>query len=251
MKYVKNQVYKTFYKSSTIPKGTMAEMGTIEKDACSYFGKHDKQSFHGHKILEKIVDKIKFNTVLDVGAGECLQSNYLKKYKKKVYTCDFKNIDGAHCNSNIKYNFLGNFLNIDFKEQKFDFVLASHILEHQHNPGLFIEKIKSVTATNGYVCIIVPIRKPFITGGHLSIWNPGLLMYNLVMAGIDCSESYIQQLDYDICVITKNKQFDLKNIKLTYDRGDIDLLAQYFPFSVKEPFNGDIMYYNTLFKEET
>ena len=30
MKYVKNQVYNTHYQSSTIPKGTMASLGTID-----------------------------------------------------------------------------------------------------------------------------------------------------------------------------------------------------------------------------
>jgi SAM-dependent methyltransferase len=228
----------------------MAELGTIEKDACSHFGKHSKQKFNGYNILNSIVDKISFKTVLDVGSGECLQSNYFKSKEKEVYTCDFESIDGAHCKSEIEYDFLGNFLDIDFESKKFDFVLASHVLEHQRNPGLFIEKLKSVTKVGGYLCIIVPIRKPFITGGHVSLWNPGLLLYNLVSSGIDCSESYVHQRDYDICVVVRLKTFDLSEIKLTYDRGDVDLLSEYFPFDVKEPFNGDIMYHNTLFTEE-
>jgi hypothetical protein len=82
------------------------------------------------------------------------------------------------------------------------------------------------------------------------LWNPGLLLYNLVSSGIDCSESYVHQRDYDICVVVRLKTFDLSEIKLTYDRGDVDLLSEYFPFDVKEPFNGDIMYHNTLFTEE-
>ena len=31
MKYVKNQFYETHYRSSTIPMGTMAGLGTIER----------------------------------------------------------------------------------------------------------------------------------------------------------------------------------------------------------------------------
>ena len=30
------------------------------------------------------------------------------------------------------------------------------------------------------------------------------------------------------------------------DRGDIELLSDYFPFEVKHNFNGDIMYLNLL-----
>ena len=70
MRYVKDQNYKTYYKSSTIPKGTMAELGTIEKDASSYFGRHDKKKFHAQTILEGVVKNISFKTVLDIGAGE-------------------------------------------------------------------------------------------------------------------------------------------------------------------------------------
>ena len=167
MKYIKNQIYKTHYKSSTIPKGTMAELGTIEKDACSYFGIHDKKPFHGHDVMEKVIKHLKFKTVLDVGAGKCLQADYFKKKEKTVYTCDLDDINGAHCDINNSYDYLGNFLDIDFNNKKFDFVFASHILEHQKNVGFFIDKLVSVTSEDFFLCIIVPIRKPFVTGGHL------------------------------------------------------------------------------------
>jgi len=249
MKYIKNQIYKTHYKSSTIPKGTMAELGTIEKDACSYFGMHDKKPFHGHDVMEKVIKHLKFKTVLDVGAGKCLQADYFKKKEKTVYTCDLDDINGAHCDINNSYDYLGNFLDIDFNNKKFDFVFASHILEHQRNVGCFIDKLVSVTNEDFFLCIIVPIRKPFVTGGHLTLWNPGLLLYNLVASGIDCQECYLEQSDYDIFLIVKLKKINLDNIPLTYDRGDVNLLSKYFPFKLEEPFNGDIMYYNSLFKE--
>lgn len=249
MRYVKDQNYKTYYRSSTIPKGTMAELGTIEKDASSHFGRHDKKKFHAQAILESAVKNISFKTVLDIGAGECIQADYFKSIGKEVKTCDLAGISGAHCNNQVEYDFQGRFIEIDFKEEKFDFVFSSHTLEHQRNVGLFIDKMLSLVSESGYICVVVPIRKPFVTGGHLTLWNPGILLYNLVAAGIDCSESYVHQLDYDICVIVKVKRFDLKKMQLTYDRGDINLLSDYFPFDVEEPFNGDIMYNNTLFQE--
>tara|TARA_R110002126_G_scaffold5401_5_gene28546 strand:- start:2962 stop:3651 length:690 start_codon:yes stop_codon:yes gene_type:complete len=227
----------------------MAELGTIEKDACSHFGKHDKKLFQGYSILENFINKIEFKTVLDVGAGECLQSKYFEQNNKLVSTCDFPNIDGAHCTSKIKYDYPGNFLDLDFAGKQFDFVFSSHALEHQRNAGKFIDKMISVTKEGGYLCIVVPIRKPFITGGHMSIWNSGLLLYNIVASGVDCSKSYIHQLDYDICVVVQLKKVNVNNLNLTYDRGDVDLLKKYFPFNLKEPFNGDVMYHNTLFEE--
>lgn len=227
----------------------MAELGTIEKDASSHFGRHNKKKFHAQAILESAVKNIPFQTVLDIGAGECIQAEYFRSIGKKVKTCDLADTNGAHCSNQKKYDFQGKFLDADFGGERFDFVFSSHTLEHQRNVGLFIDKMLSLVNDSGYICVVVPIRKPFITGGHLTLWNPGILLYNLVAAGIDCSESYVHQLDYDICVIVKVKMFDLNGLNLTYDRGDIDILSDYFPFEIEEPFNGDIMYNNTLFQE--
>lgn len=246
MKYVKDQIYNTVYSSSTIPKGTVATLGTIEKDACSYYGRHEKKKFRGVDILKYAVENLDFKTALDIGAGSCDQTNYLKSFGKEVYTCDFDKHVGPHCNDEIQdYDFKGDFLSCKINK-KFDFVLASHVLEHQRNTGLFLDKVASLVNENGYICIIVPPRKPFIVGGHVSIWNPGLVLYNLIVAGIDCSESYICHIDYDIGIIVKAKKYDNNKINLSYDMGDIDLLKDFFPMDVKEPFNGDIMKLDTI-----
>lgn len=246
MKYIKNQIYETYYESSTIPKGTMATLGTIESDACSHFGKHEKQLFRGESFIKQITEFLSFESVIDIGSGEGRQKLYFESCGKKVSTCDFSINNGAHCNNQKnKYDYVGDFVTLNIP-RKFDLVFSSHVLEHQRNVGLFLEKKKEVCKDNGFICTIVPIRKPFVTGGHCSIWNPGLLLYNLILAGVDCSECYLKQTDYDICVIVKNKQIDLKKENLTYDMGDVNKLMKYFPFELTEPFNGDIMHINTL-----
>lgn len=246
MKYVKNQIYKTHYFSSTIPKGTMASLGTIEADACSYYGSHDEKSFNGEKSLNKIIKNLNFNTVLDVGSGEGKQKNFFCSNGKIVKTCDYDLLQAPHSdNLSQNYDYVGNFLDLKI-EKKFDFVFSSHVLEHQRNVGEFLEKKINCTKEGGFICTVVPIRKPFITGGHCTLWNPGLLLYNFVLCGIDCSECYLEQIDYDICLVVKNKKFDIEQIDLCYDRGDVDKLMKFFPFDAPEPFNGDIMYVNTL-----
>lgn len=249
MKYVKNQIYETRYKSSTIPKGTMATLGTIEADASSYYGKHEDKKFNGEATLKKIIDKVEFSSVLDIGSGEGHQKAFFEANGKKVKTCDYNFENAAHSNNERqKYDYVGNFINLEI-EEKFDLVFSSHVLEHQRNTGLFLDKKISCCKEGGYIFTIVPIRKPFITGGHCSIWNPGLLIYNFILCGIDCSECYLEQIDYDICLIIKNKKFDIESQNLTYDRGDIDKLMKYFPFNLTEPFNGDIMHINTLWRK--
>jgi len=223
----------------------MAELGTIEKDACSYYGTHDSKPFNGKEFIDFILNNYNFETVLDVGAGEGLQSEYFRANKKHVFTCDYNFEKASHCSPELGYDYVGDFLKLKF-DRKFDMSFSSHVLEHQRNVGLFLDKVSSTTKEGGFICIIVPIRKPFITGGHLTLWNPGLLIYNLVMSGIDCSECYMLQKDYDIGILVKNNRFNLDDYRLNYDRGDLDKLKDRFPFDFVEPFNGDIMSFNTI-----
>ena len=82
----------------------------------------------------------------------------------------------------------------------------------------------------------------YVLGGHLTNWNAGLLIYNLVFNGIDCSDCSILSYGYNISVIVKNKERDF--VDLTYDNGDIKLMP-YFPNCIKiEPFDGRIKRWN-------
>lgn len=251
---MKNQIYKNKeYKSSSALSPEFACLGTVEADASGHYGIFDKKEFLGKDAIEKIISFKDWSSFLDIGAGRCQQSNFLKKHtKNKIYTNDL-NAESLNC-SNIKnsYDFVGEFQNIKFKDRKFDVVCAIHVLEHVLNVNAFLKKMISVTKENGYLCIVVPIRKPFIVSGHMSIWNPGLLIYNLVTAGLDCKECMILQKDYEISVIIKvNKRDTSKDhLFLRRDAGDLKKLKNYFPEILHESindydcFDGDIFMLN-------
>ena len=78
------------------------------------------------------------------------------------------------------------------------------------------------------------------------MWNAGLVLYNLILAGVDCSkECYIKQYDYNIGVIVRNVPNNIDSVPITYDGGDItNLLAKYFPFEAFDGANGDIVELN-------
>ena len=145
------------------------------------------------------------------------------------------------------FSFINNFYKGDFNKInipcKYDAIWCSHILEHQNNPNIFLKKINSHLKENGYLAIVVPPRKPFIVGGHVSIWNAGLLLYHLVLAGFDTSNSKILQYDYNIGIIIKKKSIKLPN--LNYDIGDLEKLKEFFPVQIEnDSFNGDIFNLN-------
>lgn len=233
--------YQTHYKSSTI--NTDATLGTIESDAQGLYGKFQKESFRGSKVLHKMLTDYKFEIVLDIGAGRLEASKCFIENGKTVDVCDYE--DGYYYNNSviprdsIRKSHIGDFNVLDISEE-YDAVWCSHVLEHQLNPNIFLKKLYNVLKEGGVLGIVVPPRKPFIVGGHVSLWNGGMLLYHLILAGFDCRNAKLIQYDYNIGLIVEKKS--IKSFpKIQYDLGDITLLKPYFPLDVDEGFNGDIM----------
>ena len=240
----KNTNYDVIYNSSACDQ-IKAELGTVEKDSCGHFGRFDKEKFRGSKIL-KILLRKKFTSILDIGPGKLEAVDELIKKNKKVDICEF---DDGHYFNNKKLTtdqvnecFFGDFNEIEFNKT-WDAIWCSHVLEHQLNPNFFLKKINMLLKENGYLAIVVPPRKPIIVGGHVSLWNAGLLLYHLVLAGFDCSEAQVLQYDYNIGIILKKKKINLP--KIHHDVGDLLILKKYFPFDIStDNFNGDIFNLN-------
>jgi hypothetical protein len=86
--------------------------------------------------------------------------------------------------------------------------------------------------------------KTDIVGGHLTFWNGGLLLYNLVLCGLDCSNASVLRYGYNISIILKKKTIDLPN-NLSYDIGDIEKMKHFFPNDYNyQGFNGNIQKIN-------
>ena len=164
-----------------------------------------------------------FEHCLDIGSGEGLHTQALRDKGKEVTAIDF-----------IGGDVKGDYLDLSLKV---DAVWCCHVLEHQPNVNLFLRKIFADLIDAGVFCITVPPLKHEIVGGHLSLWNPGLLCYHLIVAGFDLSGSEIILQDYNISVL--GKKIPRQEVELKYDYGDIDTLSDFFPIPVKERFDGE------------
>ena len=188
----------------------------------------------GSLAIKKLIKTYDFNTVLDIGAGRGDHSLVFAKKGKSVTAVDIKCDLDEH--EGIK--FIEGDFNVLKIEDKFDCIWASHILEHQLNANIFLKKIYSLLKEDGIFAVTVPPLKQEIVGGHVNLYNGGLLLYQLVLAGFDCSEAKLKKYGYNISVIVRKKSISIP--ELSYDNGDIEQISQFMPGDLHESFDGDI-----------
>ncbi|MDR0486587.1 MAG: class I SAM-dependent methyltransferase [Elusimicrobiota bacterium] len=176
--------------------------------------------------------------ILDIGCGaEQPHSQKMREQNLQPKTCDYYD----NC------DFFGNFNDIEF-EESFDAIWASHVLEHQPNVNLSLNKIRSILKEDGILAITVPPLKHQIISGHVSLWNGGLLLYHLILAGFDCRNASLKQYGYNISVILKKKTIDIRE-KLNYGVNDLEIIREFLPPAINfknspyhsgREFDGDI-----------
>lgn len=189
----------------------------------------------GRLALEKLINEFTFETVLDIGCGEGIHTESFLKAGKEVTAIDYGKSDYfMKCDKQLDV-IIADFNEYEF-HKKFDCIWCSHILEHQLNVNFFLKKLFSLLEEGSILAVSVPPAKQEIVGGHVSLWNAGLLLYNLILAGFDCSNAIVMQYDYDISIIVKKKSISSELYRsLSYDAGDILKLKEFFPQNI--PFH--------------
>ena len=188
----------------------------------------------GDEAAKKLVKDYSFNTLLDIGSGP-------KSAAYSLFTDNGKTVTRQDINPDYQPDLLGDFNNLA-TDKLYDCIWCSHVLEHQLNVNHFLTKIFHTLKEGGVLAITVPPRKDEIVGGHVTLWNAGLLLYNLILAGFDCKNAAVKSYDYNISVIVEKKTAILPN--LNYDTGDINALNEFFPLGVYEGFDGNIQELN-------
>ena len=188
----------------------------------------------GDEAARKLVKDYSFNTLLDIGSGP-------KSAAYSLFTDNGKTVTRQDINPDYHPDLLGDFNNLA-TDKLYDCVWCSHVLEHQLNVNHFLTKIFHTLKEGGVLAITVPPLKEEIVGGHVTLWNAGLLLYNLILAGFDCKNAAVKSYGYNISVIVEKKTAILPN--LNYDTGDINALNEFFPLGVFEGFDGNIQELN-------
>lgn len=161
----------------------------------NYFKKHESKNIivkyllnQFHSVLSKIIRKIEIKSLLDVGCGEGYTTNLIQKrfHDLKINAIEFDNStieEAKEMYGNLKIK-QGNIYDIKFKDNSFDAVLSSEVLEHLKHPDKAIIECKRVSRK--YCIFSVPneplwriinvIRLAYLprfgnTPGHIQHWT--------------------------------------------------------------------------------
>ena len=195
---------------------------------------------NGDVAIYRLLSDYQFSTVLDIGSGSGKHDKIFIQHGKQVTAIDY----GKSPYFIKGISIIGDFNSYQF-DTAFDCVWCCHVLEHQLNINQFLCKIYAVLKDDGILAITVPPLKHQIVGGHVSLWNGGLLLYNLILAGFNCSEAKLVKEGYDISIIVRKSQVDIDD--LVYDAGDIKRISSFLPKSIQlngDSFNGDLVSIN-------
>jgi len=238
---IKDEIIQTMEK----PKG-FAKIWREIKRPFRIFSRSRHASNCCHNVLadeamEKMLENYSFNTVLDVGCGSGYHSKKFTQRGKKVTSLDY-GISPSFLLNESDDVIISDFMKYDFKSRLFDAVWCSHVLEHQPNPNLFLRKIHSILREDGVLALTVPPLKHDIVGGHVSLFNGGILLYHLVLAGFDCSKAIVKKYGYNISIILNKKTVNVLPA-LVFDTGDIGTIRNFLPDKIDFiEYTGDVKF---------
>lgn len=162
------------------------------------------------------------SVVADIGSGDGFYSDIMERHGHVVHRIDAKH--GRHYETT--------------PWRPYSAIWCCHTLEHMRNPGTSLDKMFSECEVQGLVGITVPPLKHSIVGGHVSLWNAGLLIYQMVLSGFDCRAAYLGTYGYNISLIVT--KVPCKVDGLIHDNGDINKVRKFFPVPFREGSDGRI-----------
>ena len=201
----------------------------IHRDKCS-----TEHEVRAHDAMQHVLS-FEPESLLDVGYGEGLHSKFFNSHGIKVTAVDYGEsiyVKKSRLSKEDGINLIVEDFNQLEMDEEFDVVWASHILEHQPNVQTFLSNVIKCSRAGGLVCLTLPLPHRHLWGGHLTLWSPGLLCYNIVLCGLDLSDCFFVRGYKEFSIFFFNRKIALPS--LSFDNGDIDLLGKFMPNELHE-----------------
>lgn len=108
-------------------------------------------------ILVRFSDYFKGNT-LDLGAGTAKYKNIIKPKTTSYTTYDM--IPGPNI------DIVGDILNLELKDNTYDTVISTQVLEHVSRPWIMAKEISRILKSGGHCIVTAPFLVPFHSDPH-------------------------------------------------------------------------------------
>ena len=160
----------------------------------------------GFALIEFLVSErnnigTKFKTCLDIGSGEGVHTAILRHVGLEVFQVDKYSNTAEYKVDFIEHEF----------DRKFDVIFCSHVIEHQRNVGLFLDKIFDLLSDDGVLIISAPNHSvETLVEGHLNSFLFPLFLQHMIHAGFDCKNGKYLSLVENSFIVSKATNFDIK-----------------------------------------
>ena len=159
----------------------------------------------GFALIEFLVTErnnigTKFKTCLDIGSGEGVHTAILRHAGLEVFQVDKYSNTAEYKVDFIEHEF----------DRKFDVIFCSHVIEHQRNVGLFLDKIFDLLSDDGVLIISAPNHSAeTLIEGHLNSFIFPLFLQHMIHAGFDCRNGKYLCLIENSFIVSKDRDFDI------------------------------------------
>lgn len=205
-----------------------------------------------HNEIETILNYApKVEKLLDIGFGNGDFSVYFKRKGSDVVAAGI-NIDQYELRYNTNYERLkrlgikiveSNVENLQFDDNTFDGVLASHILEHTGNMKTALLEIRRVLKREGWLFCFIPRFSEFVIDDHVNTgYNLGQLIYILAINGFDVKNGKFIEYGYSLCAFVQksNQMPELVTLYPLQELRDKRLLPSKIIHDLKYPNKLDL-----------
>ena len=107
---------------------------------------------HTRTLLQEFAPRYAKGSILDLGAGKAKYRSILEPLSSEYITCD--TFEAPHI------DYIEDAHNLSFKDQRFDTVICTMVLEHVPKPWLVASEIERVLKPGGFCIITAPFMFP-------------------------------------------------------------------------------------------
>lgn len=145
----------------------------------------------------------KYKKAIDIGSGDGIHTEIMRHAGLEVFQVDKYSKDAEYKVDFLKHNF----------KDKYDVIFCSHVIEHQRNVGVFLDKIFDLLTDHGLLLISAP-KHPAeqLVEGHLNCFYLTYFLQQLIHAGFDLKNGKVLSC-YKIensAIVKKDRNFRLE-----------------------------------------